>query len=76
MRAAAVQLTSTADRERNLATADRLTRAAARAGVTFAVARTWPGSKQVERAMKGRVHGSRTSWRKRCPLCRATGKAD
>ena len=31
MRAAAVQLTSTADRERNLATADRLTRAAAAA---------------------------------------------
>jgi predicted amidohydrolase len=30
--AAAVQLTSTADRERNLATADRLTRAAAKAG--------------------------------------------
>src|SRR5919198_938616 len=32
MRAAAVQLTATADRERNLATADRLTRAAAAAG--------------------------------------------
>jgi predicted amidohydrolase len=32
VRAAAVQLTSTADRERNLATADRLTRAAAAAG--------------------------------------------
>jgi predicted amidohydrolase len=32
MRAAAVQLTSTADRERNLATADRLTREAARQG--------------------------------------------
>ena len=32
MRVAAVQLTSTADRERNLATADRLTRAAAAAG--------------------------------------------
>jgi predicted amidohydrolase len=32
VRAAAVQLTSTADRERNLATADRLTREAAAAG--------------------------------------------
>ena len=48
----------------------KLTRAAARSGVTFAVARTWPGSKQVERAMKGRLHGSRTSWRRSCPLCR------
>jgi predicted amidohydrolase len=37
MRAAAVQLTSTADRERNLAAADRLTRAAARAGAELVV---------------------------------------
>src|SRR5215210_5962153 len=37
VRAAAVQLTSTADRERNLATADRLTRAAAAAGAEFVV---------------------------------------
>lgn len=37
MRAAAVQLTSTADRERNLATADRLTRAAAAAGADLVV---------------------------------------
>ena len=37
MRAAAVQLTSTADRERNLATADRLTRAAAAAGAELVV---------------------------------------
>src|SRR5215208_2688124 len=37
MRAAAVQLTSTADRERNLATADRLTRAAASAGAELVV---------------------------------------
>jgi deaminated glutathione amidase len=35
--AAAVQLTSTADRERNLATADRLTRAAAAAGAELVV---------------------------------------
>jgi predicted amidohydrolase len=35
--AAAVQLTSTADRERNLATADRLTRAAAAAGAQLVV---------------------------------------
>jgi deaminated glutathione amidase len=37
VRAAAVQLTSTADRERNLATADRLTRAAAAAGAELVV---------------------------------------
>jgi predicted amidohydrolase len=37
MRAAAVQLTATADRERNLATADRLTRAAAVAGAELIV---------------------------------------
>jgi predicted amidohydrolase len=35
--AAAIQLTSTADRERNLATADRLTRAAAAAGAELVV---------------------------------------
>jgi predicted amidohydrolase len=37
VRAAAVQLTSTADRDRNLATADRLTRAAAAAGAELIV---------------------------------------
>ena len=37
MRVAAVQLTSTADREANLATADRLTRAAASAGAELVV---------------------------------------
>jgi deaminated glutathione amidase len=37
VRAAAVQLTATADRERNLATADRLTRAAAAAGAELVV---------------------------------------
>jgi predicted amidohydrolase len=37
LRAAAVQLTSTADRERNLATADRLTREAAAAGAELVV---------------------------------------
>src|SRR5215210_8674029 len=37
VRAAVVQLTSTADRERNLATADRLTRAAAAAGAQLVV---------------------------------------
>jgi predicted amidohydrolase len=37
VRVAAVQLTSTADRERNLATADRLTRAAAGAGAELIV---------------------------------------
>jgi predicted amidohydrolase len=43
VRAAAVQLTSTADRERNLATADRLTRAAAAAGADLVVLpEKWP----------------------------------
>jgi len=43
VRAAAVQLTSTADRERNLATADRLTRAAAAAGAELVVLpEKWP----------------------------------
>jgi predicted amidohydrolase len=43
VRAAAVQLTSTADRERNLATADRLTRAAAVAGAELVVLpEKWP----------------------------------
>ena len=43
MRVAAVQLTSTADRERNLATADRLTRAAAAAGAELVVLpEKWP----------------------------------
>jgi len=37
VRAAAVQLTATADRERNLATADRLTRAAAASGAELVV---------------------------------------
>src|SRR5919199_1400818 len=41
--AAAVQMTSTADRERNLATADRLTRAAAAAGAELIVLpEKWP----------------------------------
>jgi predicted amidohydrolase len=43
VRVAAVQLTSTADRERNLATADRLTRAAAAAGAELVVLpEKWP----------------------------------
>ena len=43
MLAAAVQLTSTADRERNLATADRLTRAAAGAGAELVLLpEKWP----------------------------------
>lgn len=43
MLAAAVQLNSTADRERNLATADRLTRAAAAAGAELVVLpEKWP----------------------------------
>ena len=43
MRAAAVQLNSTADRDRNLETADRLTRAAAAAGADLVVLpEKWP----------------------------------
>ena len=43
MRAAAVQLTSTADRDRNLEAADRLTRAAAAAGAELVVLpEKWP----------------------------------
>jgi predicted amidohydrolase len=43
VRVAAVQLTSTADRERNLASADRLTRAAAAAGAELVVLpEKWP----------------------------------
>jgi predicted amidohydrolase len=43
VRVAAVQLTSTVDRERNLATADRLTRAAAAAGAELVVLpEKWP----------------------------------
>ena len=43
MRAAAVQLTSTPDRDRNLATADRLTRAAVAAGAELVVLpEKWP----------------------------------
>src|SRR5207344_3047716 len=43
MRAAAVQLQSTPDRERNLEAADRLTRAAARAGADLVVLpEKWP----------------------------------
>src|SRR3954464_10744849 len=43
VRAAAVQLTSTPDRDRNLATADRLTREAAKAGANLVVLpEKWP----------------------------------
>ena len=49
----------------------KLTAAAATDGIALTVARTWPGSRRTERAMKGRPHGSRTSWRPRCPLCKA-----
>jgi hypothetical protein len=63
---------SMADRlaEHHAGRGSKLTRAAAADAITYTVSRTWPGSKRDERAMKGRTHGSRTNWRKRCPLCR------
>ena len=55
MRVAAVQLTSTADRERNLATADRLTRAAAAAGAELVVLpEKWPVLGTPEETAAGR----------------------
>jgi hypothetical protein len=42
----------------------KLTAAAAKAGITFVVARTWPGRFPEERRLKGRPSGSRElgSW--------------
>ena len=83
MRVAAVQLTSTADRERNLATADRLTRAAAAAGAELVVLpEKWPvlgtpeetaaGRRAVRRpgALLGARHRARAGHRSRGRLDR------
>ena len=64
MRAAAVQLTSTADFDRNVETADRLTRAAARDGATLVVLpEKWPGygSPETMRAAADRA-GEALGW--------------
>src|SRR4051794_41800393 len=65
MRAAAVQLQSTPDRERNLEAADRLTRAAARAGAELVVLpEKWPalGDPQDTPAFAQPLDGPAMSW--------------
>jgi predicted amidohydrolase len=65
VRVAAVQLTSTADRERNLATADRLTRAAAAAGAELVVLpEKWPvlGSPEETAAGAEPFDGPALAW--------------
>ena len=65
MRAAAVQLTSTADTARNLATADRLVRAAARDGASLVVLpEKWSvlGPLDVLRAGAQRLDGPALTW--------------
>jgi predicted amidohydrolase len=65
VRVAAVQLTSTADRERNLATADRLTRAAAAAGAELVVLpEKWPllGSSEETAAGAEPFDGPALTW--------------
>jgi deaminated glutathione amidase len=65
VRVAAVQLTSTADRERNLATADRLTRAAAAAGAELVVLpEKWPvlGTPEETAAGAEPLDGPSVAW--------------
>src|SRR4249920_1265575 len=65
MRAAAVQLQSTPDRERNLEAADRLTRAAARAGADLVVLpEKWPvlGSPEQTAAGAQPLDGPALQW--------------
>lgn len=45
-----------------------ITAAAVRAGITFVLARTWPGDRTRERQLKGRPSGSR-GLRHMCPVC-------
>ena len=72
MRAAAVQLTSTADRERNLATADRLTREAAAAGAELVVLpEKWAGARHA----RGDRRGRRAARRPRARAGRARPRA-
>jgi hypothetical protein len=53
----------------------KLTAAAARAGITFAVARTWPGRFSEERRLKGRARGSR-ELKEKCPNCHPQLRVD
>src|SRR5204862_6578138 len=65
MRAAAVQLQSTPDRERNLEAADRLTRAAARAGADLVVLpEKWPVLGTPDQTVAGAepLDGPALSW--------------
>ena len=65
MRAAAVQLTSTPDRDRNLEAADRLTRAAAQAGATLVVLpEKWAvlGTPEQTAAGAERLDGPALTW--------------
>jgi len=45
-----------------------ITAAAAEVGITWELARTWRGGRQVERRLKGRPSGSR-GFREMCPIC-------
>src|SRR3954447_1633137 len=65
MRAAAVQLNSTPDRDRNLAAADRLTRAAAGAGADLVVLpEKWPvlGTPEQTAAAAEPLEGPTLAW--------------
>ncbi len=53
----------------------KLTAAAAKAGITFVVARTWPGSRTEERRLKGRAKGSH-QLTKKCPNCHPMPRID
>jgi hypothetical protein len=53
----------------------KLTRAAAAAGITFIVARTWPGRFPEERRLKGRPSGSR-ELKEKCPNCQPMPRID
>ena len=48
----------------------RITAAAAARGIAFAVVRTWPGGRDLERRLKNRKEAPRL-----CPVCKGTGRA-
>lgn len=53
----------------------KLTAAAAATGITFVVARTWPGRYAEERRLKGRPKGSR-ELKELCPCCHPMPRID